>query len=155
MDPEETGEEIAEEIGEAVESALAEPIAAAVEAQAQAEETAEQIAAAAMESARMQRIEIVERDLAECRSTLEQLPLMLAEQFNLTLAPMQAQLTALEARLSAGEAAPPVLVLPSDPNPASELTPPTLTKEIIPADLTPPPSEAVAVPPARKRNRFL
>ena len=95
MDEDETPAEIAEEIGEAVEEALAEPIAAAVEAHEHAEELAEQLAAAAMESERMRRVEELEKDVSECQRTLEQLPLMLAEQFNLTLQPMQAQLEAL------------------------------------------------------------
>lgn len=148
--------EVAEEVAEAIAEPIAEVIENAAEAQVEAEETAEAIAAAAMESARGQRIETVEREVAACqinlaelRGTLESLPNSIALETMALMEPMNSRLSAVEAALGS-------LTLAGQ----SQLTPPALEAEPVPVEVvepmeTPPAPAAEEENPAPRPKRFL
>lgn len=145
-------EAVTEAVAEIAADVIAAPLEAAVEGQELAEEAAEQIAAAAMETVRGQRVEILETRLEECLTTMDQLPGLMGDQFRLLLEPMHREI----ARLSAVADAPRVIVEAPEPI-LSELTPPLLEplEEVQPEALPEPIAETPAVVESRRKHRFL
>ena len=119
---------IADAVAEAVAEPIAEAVADVVEAQAEAAEAAELIAEAALEGARGQRIENLEREIAACQTeitglmeTMATLPLLMSDQTADLMADLSQRLSAVEGGLSAIAAAelkpstPPILEAEAGP----------------------------------------
>lgn len=145
---------------ETVTEAVAEIIEETEEQKTAARELAAQIVDASLEGERGRQIETLREEINECRSTLDQLPTMLASQFSQTLElAMQTLRTEMAERIASSAvvvvpaASPPVIPDPTlSIPPLSEIQPgqtPAPTPE-------PPPENLPAAPePKKKRHRFL
>ena len=160
MGDDETAADVAEAVAEAVAEPVAEAVAEVVEAQAEAAETAELIAEAALEGARGQRIENLEREIAACHTeitglmeTMETLPLLMADQTAGLMAGLNSRLNEVEAVLSAIAAAE---LKPSTPPTLAEAEAEPATVEA-PAEVEAEPSAdaAPAHVPALRRFRSI